>query len=297
MSSALLFLASGDSFYLGAMLLILSIIWPSQESSRLTVLHTLAISLGVALIVMAAPPFSFTVDSVFGFVFVMWFFTRRTKWPRAAKFRTVSAGVLIVMLLALTSSELLHRRMPRIEGSASDHLVVIGDSISAGIDPRIPTWPTIFESRTGMVVKNLSQPGAGVADALKQASQVQFQDTLVLLEIAGNDLLSGESLPEFEQNLDSLLAKLSRNGRTLVMFELPLLPNKIGYGQSQRKLAARYHVFLIPKHYFTAVLGGPNATTDGLHLSEVGASRMATLVARLLAPDLKPASSKTGATD
>jgi lysophospholipase L1-like esterase len=251
----------------------------------------------VALIVMAAPPFSFAVDAVFGFVFVAWFFTRRMTWSGVARLRTVSAGVLVVMLLLLTSSELMHRRIPRIEGSASDHLVVIGDSISAGSDPRIPNWPAIFESRTGMGVKNLSQPGAGVADALMQASQVQPQDTLLLLEIGGNDLLSGGSSAEFGQNLDSLLAKLSRTDRTLVMFELPLLPNKIGYGRSQRKLAARYHVFLVPKHYFTDVISGPSATTDGLHLSEVGAHRMATLVAQLLAPDLKPGSSKTGATN
>ena len=197
------------------------------------------------------------------------------------------------MLLVLTSSEFLHRHMPLIKGSASDHLVVVGDSISSGIDSRIPTWPTIFESRTGAVVKNLSRPGAGVADALMQASQVQPQDTLVLLEIGGNDILSGESSAAFEQNLDSLLAKLSRAGRTLVMFELPLLPNKIGYGQNQRRLAARYRVFLIPKHYFTAVLSGRNATTDGLHLSETGARRMATLVAQALARVVKPATSKT----
>jgi len=297
MSSALLFLASGDSLYVGAMLLILAIIWPSQESSRLTLLRTLTTWLGAALIVMAAPPFSFAVDAVFGIVFAAWFFTRRMTWSGVATLRTVSAGVLVVMLLLLTSSELLHRRMPRVGASASDHLLVIGDSISAGIDPRIPTWPKIFESRTAMGVKDLSQPGAGVADALMQASQVQPQDTLVLIEIGGNDLLSRESSAEFDQNLDSLLAKLSRAGRTLVMFELPLLPNKIGYGQSQRKLAARYHVFLIPKHYFTAVLSGPSATTDGLHLSEAGAHRMAALVAKVLAPDLKPASSRTGATD
>lgn len=141
-----------------------------------------------------------------------------------------------------------------------------------------------------MVVKNLSQPGAGVADALVQASQVQPQDTLVLIEIGGNDFLSGEASGEFDQSLSSLLAKLSRAGRTLVMFELPLLPNKIGYGRSQRKLASRYRISLIPKHYFTSVLSGPNATTDGLHLSEAGARRMATLVAQALAPVSKPAS-------
>lgn len=91
------------------------------------------------MIVMAAPPFSFAVDAVLGFVFAAWFFTRRMAWSGVARIRTVSASALVVMLLLLTSSELLHRRMPRVEASSTDRLVVIGDSISAGIDPRIPT--------------------------------------------------------------------------------------------------------------------------------------------------------------
>jgi lysophospholipase L1-like esterase len=71
------------------------------------------------------------------------------------------------------------------------------------------------------------------------------------------------------------------------MFELPLLPHKIAYGQIQRRLAAKYGVWLIPKRYFTDVIGGANATSDGLHLSEIGSRRMAALVAQALLPVLK----------
>ena len=72
------------------------------------------------------------------------------------------------------------------------------------------------------------------------------------------------------------------------MFELPLLPHKVAYGQIQRRLASKYNVALIPKHYFTEVLGDANATSDGLHLSTAGARHMAVLVAKVLAPVLKP---------
>jgi lysophospholipase L1-like esterase len=75
--------------------------------------------------------------------------------------------------------------------------------------------------------------------------------------------------------------------RTVVMFELPLLPNEIAYGQIQRRLASKYGVWLIPKRYFVQVIGGADATLDGLHLSQDGTRQMALLVAKVLSPLLK----------
>jgi len=119
------------------------------------------------------------------------------------------------------------------------------------------------------------------------AGEVIPDDRLVLIEIGGNDLLGGESSVAFEKNLDATLSKLAMPGRTMVMFELPLLPHKIAYGQIQRRLAEKYGVWLIPKRCFVEVIGGANATSDGLHLSESGAHRMAMLVAQVLSPVLK----------
>jgi hypothetical protein len=65
------------------------------------------------------------------------------------------------------------------------------------------------------------------------------------------------------------------------MFELPLLPNYIAYGQIQRRISRKYGVFLIPKRYFAGVLSGAAATTDGLHLSQIGTRRMATIVSQV----------------
>jgi lysophospholipase L1-like esterase len=110
---------------------------------------------------------------------------------------------------------------------------------------------------------------------------------VVLIEIGGNDLLGGVPPEEFKRGLEAILAKVALPGRTVVMFELPLLPHKVAYGQIQRRLAAKYRVWLIPKRYFTDVIGGVNATSDGLHLSEIGSQRMAALVAHALSPVLK----------
>ena len=84
------------------------------------------------------------------------------------------------------------------------------------------------------------------------------------------------------QGLDATLSALAAPGRTVAMFELPLLPHKIAYGQIQRRLAAKYGVFLIPKRYLADVVSGADATSDGLHLSNLGARRMAHLVAQAL---------------
>ena len=70
------------------------------------------------------------------------------------------------------------------------------------------------------------------------------------------------------------------------MFELPLLPYKTNFGQIQRRLAAKHHVWLIPKRKLIEVIRGADATSDGIHLAPEGARRMAALVAEILKPVL-----------
>jgi hypothetical protein len=55
----------------------------------------------------------------------------------------------------------------------------------------------------------------------------------------------------------------------------------------QRGLAAEYGVWLIPKRFFVEVIGGANATSDGLYLSDEGTRRMSALIAQALLPVLK----------
>lgn len=247
------------------------------------------------MIVVACPPVSWWAVAVFLAAFFLWLTAANqvrvgSGWLRI---RVAATCVLLAWLLAVPASELFHRGMPPVAGQASDHLVVIGDSISSGIDVHTPAWPTFFERQMSIPVRNLSRPGAGVVEAQAMTSQAKSQDTLILIEIGGNDLLSGTSTAEFGTALDSLLSSLSAPGRTLVMFELPLLPHKIGFGQIQRRLSIKYGVFLIPKHFLTGVLSGADATSDGLHLSESGARRMSELVGQALSPVLKPARSAT----
>jgi lysophospholipase L1-like esterase len=184
--------------------------------------------------------------------------------------------------------------MPRIAGGASDHFVVIGDSISSGIDSRVQPWPRVFQQTCGVEVRNLARPGAQVNEGLLMARELTQSDHVILIEIGGNDLLMGGSSDEYSKGLDALLAKVTDDpNRIVLMFELPLLPNKIAYGQIQRRLSAKYRVTLIPKRYLAQIIGDANATTDGLHLSAYGAGQMAALIAEVLSPILKPCQSRS----
>jgi len=96
-------------------------------------------------------------------------------------------------------------------------------------------------------------------------------------------VLGSTSPAEFERDLDRLLTKICRPDNAVVMLELPLPPLYNRFGETQRRLASRHGVILIPKRYFASVLIGEQATLDGLHLSSVGHQQMAKMIWELLA--------------
>ena len=288
MNPVALYFASGESFYLGAALLLLvTAVSPFTNRLWLLRLRNVGAWLALAMVVMACPPFALVVDLIFLTALVLWFIASNRSSGLWLKSQPAATAVLVVLVLVLTSIEFSHRRMPVVVGGPSDHLVVIGDSISSGIDPRVPSWPLVMQQATGIAVRNLARPGAQSRDGLTMAEKLTAEDHVVLIEIGGNDLLEGGPSEEFGKALDALLSKVSAPGRTVVMFELPLFPHMIAYGRIQRGLAAKYRVWLIPKRFFAEVIGRANATSDGLHLSNEGTRRMAALVAQAFSPVLK----------
>jgi acyl-CoA thioesterase-1 len=290
MNPLVLYFASGESLYSGAAILLLAIAVSPLVKRRLhRLLRNIAALSGLALIVMASPPFPVFIDIGFLAVFVLWFSTvhRDVRTPVRAMRRTSAAAVLAGFLLVVCGVELRHRRAPTTTGLPGDHLVVIGDSISAGIDPRVPSWPMVMQEMTGVSVRSLALPGADLVEALTLTTELTPEDRVVLIEIGGNELLSGVPSREFARRLEAVLKRIVLRDRVVAMFELPLLPLWTSYGRAQRRLASKYGVFLIPKRDFAAVISGRNSTLDGLHLSELGTRRISSLVARVLSPVLK----------
>jgi acyl-CoA thioesterase I len=289
MNPVVLYFASGESLYSGAALLLLLIaLTPYIRNRWLLRLRALLLWISLALMFMACPPFPYWLDAVFLAALAVWLAAwsgmDRPPAPPRRRFRLLAAAALTLLAILLPILELPWRQRPAFTGTPADHLVVIGDSISAGIFADSP-WPSIFQAHTNIPVVNLSAAGDETSDAILKTKKLSDQDTLVLLEIGGNDLLGGVPASEFAARLDRLLAACAAPNRTLIMFELPLLPHRIGYGQAQRRLAARYHVQLIPKRYLVEAFRA--GTSDGLHLSPAGAQRMAALVDSLLQPLLK----------
>jgi acyl-CoA thioesterase-1 len=192
--------------------------------------------------------------------------------------------LLICWCIAAAAWELSYRMSPSLEeGKPYQTLVVIGDSVSAGLNGRgEPTWPNQFRERYFGSVFDLSAPGATARLALRQAKvlneRLPKREAVVLIEIGGNDFFELIPPAEFERDLENLLDALERPNRQLVMLELPLPPFYNAYGRIQRKLAVQHGVPLISKREFGQVIFAKDATLDSVHLSPTGHRLFADMV-------------------
>jgi lysophospholipase L1-like esterase len=137
-------------------------------------------------------------------------------------------------------------------------------------------------------VIDLSFGGATVNSASSQIQQISRSNAIVFIEIGGNDLFERTPYNLFEEGLSQILKKATKSGRLAVMLELPLRPQDIQYGRIQRRLAKKYGVVLVPKHFFARIFATKGATVDLVHLSPVGHRLMAERVWNLLKDSLGP---------
>jgi len=182
--------------------------------------------------------------------------------------------LVIVSLLLLErsgSGQVMH-------GPPPTSVCVIADSITAGLNDGEVTWPRLFSERTGVEVFDASQPGATYRSAIQQAESLDDDRTPLVLEVGGNDLLSGRSLADFSRDCEELCQRVCTPGRMVWMCELPLPPGKSQYGAAQRRICRQQRVRLIPKREMMRVLTTAGATVDGIHLSLAGQQRFCDLM-------------------
>ena len=187
-----------------------------------------------------------------------------------------------VYSLILCAVELPYHFTKNISVSHNQTIYVIGDSISAGIDDKEKTWPDVLGDLSQLKVVNLARAGATVEIATYQTKRITVSNTLVLVEIGGNDLLGSTDRRTFYRQLDQLLEELKGKDSRIVMFELPLLPFWNSYGSDQRMLAKKYGAVLIPKKYLVNAFAGKGNTIDGLHLSQKGHDELAKALCGLI---------------
>ncbi len=287
--------SSGDAFFVGAVLIALgrATTWHFRRHRTAKWLRLVTV-LGVIFFLLSMTPLPWWLYGLclippLVSLNVPFRADDKARWPRI-----VRRAQPIVELLFLTSvtAELIERHRLHVPPLATfpAEVHVIGDSLSAGIaSEQEPLWPNLLASEWQVPMRNHAQAGATTASAFRQAEEIECDDCLVLIEIGGNDLLSGRDSQQIEADLDRLLAQLRRSRQTLVLFELPVppIPGAYEFARLQRRLAHRHAVRLIPRREFANVLLTPGATTDGLHLSHSGHRALADLLLRVMSPTHK----------
>jgi acyl-CoA thioesterase-1 len=283
MSSIIYLFGSGQALFVAvAMILVAVALLPRSKGWRANGLGIMTL-VGLSVAVASAVPLSYWLYTAAIGVTLVWLRLERRpseRWTVVVRRATAVLWVGIVLV------ELPYHFSPHLPPLGNPPLVVIGDSVTAGMGgSNDETWTSLLPEE--VVVHNLARPGATTASALNnQAPQIPTDARLVLVEIGGNDLLGGTTASDFARDLDALLGRITQSPArpTVLLVELPLPPLYNEFGRIQRRLATRYGVRLIPKRLLMSVLTGDGATLDSIHLSKLGNRRMADAVWRVIGP-------------
>lgn len=250
----------------------------------LSIIATLAALLAIAAISISSVTLPWWFLIIWGLQAILWLFLRKSKsrWLPAS----LRSALLIFTFLA-GAVEFSYQQLRSLPTGSSHRLTVLGDSITAGLGRSGEvTWPKILRSKYGAAIIDLSQAGCTVGQALRNLKQPAPADSVVLVELGGNDVIGQTDSRQFGADLDQLVRRVQRPGQAIVMFELPLFPFDNAYGIEQRRAAAKYQIDLIPRRFLAEIFASPGATVDGIHLTNAGQQRLAELVWQVVGPAL-----------
>lgn len=282
MNPFILSFADGTTFFVGLVMVLATegVLLRMRNRFARSIL-TVTSLLGVALVILSSTPLPLWAYTVWTTAaIVMLGIAHRVPLSRRAA--GVGSSVLVASTLALCVMEVPFHRRPTLRVPAGATVYVIGDSISAGIGIEYRCWPMVLDETTSFRVANLSWPGATTANAHTQAAKISDPQSVVIVEIGGNDLFAGTSAQTFHNQLETLLSSLQEQQHAVLLLELPLFPFQNTYGKAQRGLARKYGAVILPKRYFARVLGMAGGTLDGLHLSQEGHNALAQTIAAVL---------------
>ena len=272
----------GDVFFLGiAALITASVVKIFFRKTARFPLSRLGIFAGVILVGLSSTPLPLWFYCLWGIAILGALFDRKNNLEVLSIRKNLVSIILIVLSLIAAMAELPYHMQPSIPIGHANKIIVIGDSISAGIGNESELWPAILQSEIGIRVINISEPGLKVAGAAEKAGRLEdtaSESKVIILEIGGNDILGKTEIKTFEMNLDRIFDFVSRRANTIIVLELPLPPFCNRYGRIQRRLAKKYGAHMIPKRYFAGVITSPEATVDGLHLSPIGHQMFAEMI-------------------
>lgn len=159
-------------------------------------------------------------------------------------------------------------------------IVVVGDSLSAGIRSGEITWPTQLSRITGVPVRNLSIPGAKVSQGERMIGSNLLRNSTVIILLGGNDMLSDGNSQKYERDLLRLVRMVKTQGGVPLLIQFPAIPSKGSFPTITARVARTEKVGFIPRWVLASVLAAQGSTIDGLHLSPSGHLALAQSISR-----------------
>lgn len=278
-----LYLATGFPFFIGVACCALAPVadWLGERLRRLAIPLLAA---GVLAMAVSATPVPWPIVVVGLAAAVGWVIARRRSARAVGRVAAGCAGLLVLAAICAGAVEFSNARTPRLPAGGARLLVVLGDSLSAGIGDGVETWPEWLGREQGIEVRNLAAAGATTQGARRQAEAIPAEADVVAVLVGGNDYLQGRAASEFERDLDAVVSTAAVRGRRVVMFELPVLPLGNRYVAAQRRVAEAHGAVLIPRWRLALALAGGGATSDGLHLSAAGQAAVAGIAWEVMGP-------------
>lgn len=277
------FVGSGLAFFVGIGLILFGVaLSPFAQRRPIALARNLLVLIGGLLVTISATPLDGWLYGALALFTSIWL---GLEWFGEGRKVCAARLAIAVVWLAALALEVPSHITPKLPPLGNPRLFLIGDSVSAGMAVgEKGRWPTLIAEEHNVPLVDLSVMGATVKSAMKQAEAIDAGSGLVLLEIGGNDLLGNTKPEQFEKQLDLLLASVCQPDRTVAMLELPLPPFSNRFGQSQRRLARKHGVVLVPRRVFISVLTSRGATVDGVHLSPTGHRLMADAMWQIVRP-------------
>lgn len=186
-------------------------------------------------------------------------------------------------------------------------VVCMGDSLTSGMK-KGEAFPEYLSKLMSVPVVNLAEPGITTEMALARLPALAAANPqAVVIELGGNDYLSGESRAATRANLERILAAAHGLGARVVLVEIPRGFVTDGYAGLERELARKHDLELVPDTAVRKLIHwspyappgmwlGSHYSDDGGHPNERGARMLAAYVAVALERIYGPAIRKGGRT-
>jgi acyl-CoA thioesterase I len=164
-------------------------------------------------------------------------------------------------------------------------IVCLGDSITAGVGAGPgESYPDLLAARFGVEVVNAGVPGDTAAAGLARLEAAFAEDPwLVVVQLAGNDLLRGVPPTKTEESLEAIVATVLARGAIPLLVELDA-PFGEPYRAIFDRLEERHPGVPIVRGALGEVLRAPSRKSDPIHPNAAGYRDLASAIGDEIEP-------------